>query len=181
MRRLLILSLLSICYTSGIARGGYTIDGNLSDWGVTLYTDWVPNGTADYEQTDNINKYNAKGFSELYDYEAMYFDCDPENLYFAVVSSYPLGNHKSIAGDLGFDLDGYGLGWLIYENNFRGHDGATPGYLANMFINENEKGSFGVILMFNRGISFAFDIELFYKFYPEINQILLERAEDLFY
>lgn len=82
---------------------------------------------------------------------------------------------------LGFDLDGYGLGWLIYENNFRGHDGATPGYLANMFINENEKGTFGVILMFNRGISFAFDIELFYKFYPEINQILLERAEDLFY
>jgi hypothetical protein len=106
MRRLLIVSLIFICYACGITRGVYTIDGDLSDWGVTLYTDWVPNGTADYEQTDNINKYNAKGFSEMYDFEAMYFDCDPENLYFAVVSSYPLGNCKSIAGDLGFDLDG---------------------------------------------------------------------------
>jgi len=82
---------------------------------------------------------------------------------------------------LGFDLDGYGLGWIIYGENFRGHDGATPGYLANKFIKESEQGTFGVILMFNRGTSFVLDIELLYKFFPKINQVLLERAEDLFY
>jgi hypothetical protein len=60
-------------------------------------------------------------------------------------------------------------------------DGATPGYLANMFIKESEQGTFGVIVIFNRGTSFVLDIELLYKFFTKINQILLERAEDLFY
>jgi len=31
---------------SGTAWAGYTIDGSLSDWGVTPFTDWAPNPPA---------------------------------------------------------------------------------------------------------------------------------------
>lgn len=84
---------------SGVTQA-YMMDADLSDWGVTPFVDWVPAGTADYEQHDNINRYNAAGYSESYDFEAMYFDDDAANFYFAVV-----GGHN-FDGDLGIDLDG---------------------------------------------------------------------------
>ena len=83
---------------------GYTIDADLSDWGVTPFTDWIPAGNADYEQTDNVNRYGASGYSEPYDWEALYFDDDGLNFYFAGVSSYRVGHHSS--SDLGIDLNG---------------------------------------------------------------------------
>jgi len=70
------------------AHAGYTIDGSLADWGVTPFSDWVPNN-GPYEQTNNVNKYNANGYNEYYDLEALYLDGDATNQYIALVSSYP--------------------------------------------------------------------------------------------
>jgi len=81
----------------------------------------------------------------------------------------------------GFTLEGYGLGWNIYEGNFKGHGGATPGFSSNMFLKITNEGSFGVILMFNRGSALLYDSLLIYNFIPAINNLLLEEAENLFY
>ncbi len=81
----------------------YTIDANLADWGVTPFTDWVPNGDADYEETNDMNKYGGY-WSEGYDWEALYFDDDGLNFYFAGVTSYYWGPYTRL-GDLGIDLN----------------------------------------------------------------------------
>ncbi|UCG59073.1 MAG: hypothetical protein JSU70_06105 [Phycisphaerales bacterium] len=112
---------LTICAVSGLTLGltatswaAYTMDGDLSDWGVTPFSDWVPDGlvpgSADFHETDNINEYNASGYSEGYDYEAMYFDNDEHYFYVAWVTSYPQGQGVTEpvleGGDLGMDFDG---------------------------------------------------------------------------
>jgi hypothetical protein len=84
----------------------YTVDGSLSDWGVTPFgtpAQWIPNGTADYTHTEG-NFYQAHHYSEPYDFEAMYFDNDAQNFYVGVVSSARLGTGSG-AGDLGIDLN----------------------------------------------------------------------------
>lgn len=97
-RELVLLALLGWALTS-TGWAGYTIDGSLSDWGVTPFSQWAPNPPADYTETDNINLYEADAYSEDYDVEAMYFDNDAQNFYFGVVTSHPLD------GDLGLDLN----------------------------------------------------------------------------
>ena len=89
---------------SATSWANYNIDASLSDWGVTPFVDWVPNWTADYTIRDNVNFYNAAGYSEYYDFEAMYFDDNVSNFYFAVVSSHPQGPGTQ-GGDLGIDLN----------------------------------------------------------------------------
>jgi hypothetical protein len=103
------------CITLGLILGfstqtmaAITINGNLSDWGVTPFTDWVPNGTTDYVVADNINTYHAKFYSEAYDVEAMYYRNDATNYYFAIVTSFPMGvvgSPEDGGGDLGLDLN----------------------------------------------------------------------------
>lgn len=94
----LLLVQVSVC------RAAYTIDADLSDWGVTPFTDWIPAVSADYNETDNINLYGAIAYSEPWDWEALYFDDDGVNFYFAGVSSNRIGAHES--SDLGIDLNG---------------------------------------------------------------------------
>ena len=100
----LVVGLL-LCGASAVC-AGYTIDGDLSDWGVSPFVDWEPDSqTADYVVTDGQNTYNADTYAEIYDYEAMYFDDDEANFYFAVVASYPTAPETK-GGDLGLDLNG---------------------------------------------------------------------------
>jgi hypothetical protein len=82
----------------------YTVDGGLSDWGVTPFVDWVPNPPAVYTQTDNVNLYQAKGYGEEFDFEAMYYDNNATTLYLGVVSSHPLVPLMGV-GDIGIDLN----------------------------------------------------------------------------
>ena len=73
-----------LCVVIGLTWGlstqswaGYVIDADLSDWGVTPFVDWVPDGTADYIVTDNVNTYHAAFYNEGYDFEArMYTEED---------------------------------------------------------------------------------------------------------
>lgn len=112
---------LTICVVLGLTLGlsatswaAYTMDGDLSDWGVTPFSDWVPDGlvpgSADFHETDNINEYNVEGYNEGYDFEAMYFDNDDDYFYFAVVTSFEIGttvlDPDFQGGDLGMDLNG---------------------------------------------------------------------------
>jgi hypothetical protein len=101
MKRILVFcAVLAIIFTSTQASpAAYTIDGDISDWGVTPFVDWVPDNTTYWVQTDNVNTYNATGYFEDYDFEAMYLDSDKKNVYIAVVSSV-------LNGDLGIDTDG---------------------------------------------------------------------------
>jgi hypothetical protein len=98
----------TFCF-SAASWASYTIDGDLTDWGVDPFTDWVPDSpTADYWETDNVNEYGVNGYSEPYDFEASYFDDDLHNLYFAVVTSYAIPYRTSaqfVIGDLGIDLN----------------------------------------------------------------------------
>jgi len=102
-RAAIILAVLGWALTS-VGFAGYTVDGNLSDWGVTPFAHWAPSGSAVYTETDNVNLYGAVGYSETFDLEAMYFDSDLHHFYLAVVSSYPLGPGTG-GGDLGIDLN----------------------------------------------------------------------------
>ena len=103
----------------------YTVDGSLSDWGVTPFSDWVPDSsTANYvvEDYDGTNKEpGPPGYpdtpyaTEEFDIEAMYFDdFYDESLggmaYFAsVVSMGPdglkdnNGNVEYFIGDMAID------------------------------------------------------------------------------
>jgi hypothetical protein len=111
MRRLTIIyAVMAVMFcSSAMSWAAYTIDGDLSDWGVTPFTDWVPDSlTADFWETDNINEYSANGYEEGYEFEASYFDDDLDNLYFAVVTSYEipwLDEPQFVIGDLGIDLN----------------------------------------------------------------------------
>ncbi len=101
MKRILMFcAVLAIILTSTqVSPAAYTIDGDISDWGVTPFVDWVPDHTTQWVETENVNTYNATGYFDHYDFEAMYFDYDIKNVYVAVVSSI-------MNGDLGIDTDG---------------------------------------------------------------------------
>jgi hypothetical protein len=101
---------------ASVSLAGYVIDADLSDWGVTPFSDWLPDsGTADYIQQDDVkNRPDIGGFREIYDFEALFFDDDADNLYFAVVTSNSWSNpyDAQMIGDLCLDFDGYSIGDL---------------------------------------------------------------------
>ncbi len=100
----------------------YTIDGDLSDWGVTPFSDWVPDSaTADYTESNwahspDIGTGSIPSGGETFDIEAIYFDDDGAinasgKAYFAVVSSMPetpVWSAGYVMGDLALDIDNDG-------------------------------------------------------------------------
>ena len=116
-KRLVLFAILALYLglSSTCSYAGYTIDGDLSDWGVSPFVDWTPdNPTADYTQEDNTNRPYSDGFYEPWDLEAIYFDNaiskldNKHYLYFAIVSSSTYASHWA-SEDLGIDLDGDGF------------------------------------------------------------------------
>jgi hypothetical protein len=105
----------------------YTVDGSLSDWGITPFTDWTPSSATancemhDYNGTNPID--NPSPFpdspygGELFDIELMCFDDAPGMAYFgSVVSMPPTGYGTYTMGDLALDLDANpSTGMLGYE------------------------------------------------------------------
>ena len=94
----------------------YVIDGDLSDWGVTPFTDWAPDSsTADWNEEDDISHPypewpRTSGFWESRDLEALYFDNDQDYVYWAMVSSCPFsGSGSPRPEDLAIDADGDGF------------------------------------------------------------------------
>lgn len=108
-KHILTWTVCAICW-SGMTMSSafaYTIDGNLGDWGVTPYTDWVPDsGTADWKEENNVAPPPSGVFLEAWDIEAMYFDNNDDYLFFAMVVSK---QQNSGWGDLAIDLNGDGV------------------------------------------------------------------------
>jgi len=114
-------------FSLGLPAAAYTIDGNLSDWGVNLFTGWAPSSpTADYTEDNwkhgaDIGHGAMPSGGETFDIEAIYFDDDGAsgvagNAYFAVVTSMPPGGSASVGwsanytmGDLALDIDNDGM------------------------------------------------------------------------
>lgn len=106
----LCLTLMMLLAMSANSQAAYIIDGDLSDWGVTPFTDWVPDSaTANYiTQDDTANRPDIVNFGEEWDFEALYFDDDLDRLYFAFVTSCAWNDpgYGQAIGDLGLDLNG---------------------------------------------------------------------------
>jgi hypothetical protein len=109
-----LAAILSVACMAPLAHA-YVVDGSLADWGVVPFAQWVPSSpTAAFEETNNLNKYNAVGYSEDYDFEAMYFDQDATNFYIGLVTSNEFhaavyvsgGWHEAGGGDILLDTTG---------------------------------------------------------------------------
>lgn len=80
----------------------------------------------------------------------------------------------------GFNILGYGYGWFLYGEGYKGHGGATPGYSSNIFFKKTSGSSLGVMVTFNRGSALMYDEALLNNYIPAINALLIEEAESLF-
>lgn len=104
----MLVIVLGLTVLSAVPVQAVTIDGDLTDWGVTPFTDWVPDSpTAGFEELDNQTGPNVtKPLKEKWDIEALYFDNDAQFLYFAIVSSSEAT--YGVDTDLAIDLNGDG-------------------------------------------------------------------------
>lgn len=129
MKRFLVLLGIGAFLLISSPANAISIDGDLSDWGVSPFTDMVPDfGIYAVENYPGSGPTPVGG--ELYDVEAMYSYRDGADLYFAIVTSFPnLGegywdSNKStwiIPGDLAISLDdpqAGGTGEFGYEYGF---------------------------------------------------------------
>ena len=110
----IIISGLVFLFTSSAM--AYTIDGNLSDWGVDPGTpgseDWVPNPGIYYTVEDTTTDYVGPGWGgQKFDAEAMYLTWDSTTLYLALVTGFPntgagieQGGTSYSAGDIAIDF-----------------------------------------------------------------------------
>jgi len=126
MKKTYVGALLSLMMIASYA-SAYAVDGNLADWGITPFTDWVPSSPTanciehDYDGTnplDNPSPYPDSPYGgELFDIEMMCFDDAPGMAYFtSLVSMGPQGYGTYFMGDLALNLDNNpATGMLGYE------------------------------------------------------------------
>ncbi len=76
----------------------------------------------------------------------------------------------------GYSYSGQGLGWGIYKDNIIGHGGAVAGYLADIAFKTVSNGKYGIVVMLNKGSSFAQDDYLIYTIFPSIIETLFDEA-----
>ncbi|MFC1576948.1 PEP-CTERM sorting domain-containing protein [Candidatus Omnitrophota bacterium] len=105
MKKLLLISfaLALVLAVSGRAAFAYSIDGDLSDWGVSLFSDWIADSpTADQVVDDDHTIFGdywtpitGKTY-EQHDVEALYFDDSPTDVYISMVSSRYF-NHAALS------------------------------------------------------------------------------------
>ena len=122
-----IMIFTSLVVIPAAAAHAYVLDGDLSDWGVTPFSDWIPNSSRiDWREADDTNKYpngglgiRTSGFVESRDYEALYFDNDDNYFYWAMVSSVPFDPAYSrvhpYPEDMAIDANGDGINELGLE------------------------------------------------------------------
>ena len=107
LRHIIIIFLVLAWAGAAVGEATYSIDGDISDWGVTLETyklsywnySWFdqdsfdpdPVGTIQYNVEDYWESDSQPSGGEQYDIEAVYLDADCESLYFGIISSLPWG------------------------------------------------------------------------------------------
>ena len=127
--RFLLIYVLCVVFV-GVSNISFAIDvdGDLSDWGITPGSDWVPDVESDYWVEDFVD-YNNSGYvgpaygGQPYDFEALYSRIENNNLYIALVSgmpnygAYPVYSASGtpdysafqVPGDLAIDSTGDGI------------------------------------------------------------------------
>ncbi len=122
------------------------IDGNISDWNVTLTTSGNgfltsfdqnsfipdPEGAISFAVSDYLVSDARPRGGELYDYEAVYLDHDPNYLYVGVISSH-LWNSISPGGESQIYVTVEVGGALAAEYYQRGAQGGNPASDFNAF------------------------------------------------
>jgi hypothetical protein len=97
----IFIGVISLITTSHAA---YIIDADLSDWNIAALGDWLPATTATSTQTNGTYSCQSDTDGEIGKCELFYCDEDKENLYIAVIGSYPL--EPKVQGlDLDLDLN----------------------------------------------------------------------------
>ena len=95
----------------------YTVDGNLSDWGVSPFVSWSPSSPEVVWDEDNYTGSGAyPNGGEAFDVEALYAEVDSDYLYLALVFSMPQAGVDDpygrpihyFPGDIALDLDNDG-------------------------------------------------------------------------
>lgn len=122
----------------GSAAQAYTVDGDLSDWGITATgsaSDWTPNSGVYWAVSDEGTWNLAPGLaggSQPYDAEAIYLDFDSTYLYYAVVTGRPENpvDNQYFSGDIAFDFGNNGTSELGIET--RGNNGYNQGDLVQV-------------------------------------------------
>ncbi|MBU2103186.1 MAG: PEP-CTERM sorting domain-containing protein, partial [Candidatus Omnitrophica bacterium] len=115
------------------------LDGDLSDWGVTPFTQWVPSvaGTS-YSVENNYNRQWSDAFNEKWDIEAMYINDCSQYLNFAIVSSNPYTSgwaHESLF----LDFSGRTMDQLLVNGDYK-----YAADLANLPLGLSTKGVYKV-------------------------------------
>ena len=141
----LLAASLAIAAVAGTGTAqAYTVDGNLSDWGVTTTgsaSDWNPNSGVYYtteDQTGSSGTYLNPGYGgQVYDAEAIYVDFDSNYMYYAVVTGLPETGVTYPSGDISFDFGQNG----IYEMGIEvlGDNGFTSGSLYEVASTQAEQ------------------------------------------
>lgn len=88
----IIGSLLLLLTTASAHASSFTIDGDLSDWGVQRTgnaSDWIPNAGIYYTVEDQHNNYLEPGWGgQAYDAEALYVSLSDTHLYIAMATGH---------------------------------------------------------------------------------------------
>ena len=157
LRHIVIIFLVLAWAGAAVGEATYSIDGDISDWGVDLETyklsywnhywfvqdSFVPDpvGTIDYEVQDYWASDNQPAGGEAYDIEAVYFDDDAETFYFGVISS--LSWDASISTTISVTANGHTVTSPFSSfaaANLGIEDGSLPNYFFEGSIPASEFG-----------------------------------------
>jgi len=170
---LMLIAITGLIFMSVGSAHAYTINGDLSDWGVypgDSPSQWVPSsgvyssplidpvwGTP--EDTTGDRVYPGWG-GQRFDMEAIYTDWDSTNLYIALVTGFPINTAGGIQssgrwfslGDIAIDFGvngtydyGIELGSHAFANGYA-YDGKANGTLGNIYAtNAANNGNWSLI------------------------------------
>lgn len=134
MRKTLIQMMLTAGLISAGATHAYTIDGNLSDWGINAsnFSSTTADSTTIEDQIGSGPYFLDPGYGgQAYDAEAMYLSWDSDNLYIAIITGHNPntsntgGNYAT--GDIAIDF-GNNSTW-DYGIELKGGSGLTKGHV----------------------------------------------------
>jgi hypothetical protein len=80
----------------------------------------------------------------------------------------------------GSKYDGFGLGWFLSADGLQGHSGSVYGSMANIWYNKTGQGSYGIMLLLNRGYALGDDMGYVDDFYTVVDQLLRQEAQKIF-
>ena len=108
-KKLVLYLVLITLFSMQVSAWTYTVDGDISDWGVIPFSDWQPDSpTANYVVEDYGDGADRPWGGEEWDIEALYFDNDNNYAYFAIITSHSEYHSITTMGDLALDIDNNG-------------------------------------------------------------------------